>query len=485
MTALFTDFPFLSQKKNRKASSFILDNSMLPFIKSCSKISTQPVPINQVRTGDLIALWQKGYFQIRRVVKRVGRPDITRLVVKADNRAQHDPIIESSRKVDLVIQVNSKNLTTRSAHLFGWCVAQLSYLPRLFQPILVYNRVRLFFVRKKMTSFPGVYSKSIEYRNLKEKDIDELVHLWNQCFPKHQTDVLHFKNKICTSAWYDPESKFFATKGGKIIGFVLASPRRFHSGKAFRQKIGYVESIGVDSEERRSGVGSALLSMAMQYLRQKNCRIVKISHFPLESDDEIKMIGSGSFQFLKQFEFELSCLSRLLTLIPENWDNSIADRLVDRVREKQIIVRQACSEDRQLLENALKSWNQPWPNYDDTMQNNLNNYIGTYIIAHQNKRIIGYCRAILQEDIDSYDEHEWIWDAATVQPRGYLGSLYVDSHFRHLGLGAMLLAKSFNILFERGSEEIRTFTDQRALQIRVLRWGMKPDGCVLSMARKN
>jgi len=362
----------------------------------------------------------------------------------------------------------------------------LSYLPSLFQPILVYNRVRLLFVRKKMTSFPGVYSKSIEYRNHKENDINELVHIWNKCFPKHQTDVLHFKNKVRTSAWYDPEGQFVATKGGKIIGFVLASPRRFHPGKVFRQKTGYVESIGVDPQERRSGIGSTLLSMAMRYLRKKNCRIVKTDHFPLESDDEIKMIRAGSFQFLKQFEFELFCLSHLLTLIPENWDNSIADRLINRARER-IMIRQACSEDKQLLENTLKLWNQPWPNYDDTMgrQNNLNNHIGSYIIALQDKRILGYCRAILQEDIDSYDEHEWIWDAATTQPRGYLGSLYVDNHFRHLGLGAMLTAKAFNILFERGSKKIQTFTEQKALQIRILRWGMKLDGYVLSMARKN
>jgi ribosomal protein S18 acetylase RimI-like enzyme len=106
-----------------------------------------------------------------------------------------------------------------------------------------------------------------------------------------------------------------------------------------------------------------------------------------------------------------------------------------------------------------------------------------YCFVVRNGRILGYCRTMLQQEVSSYDEYEWIWDASISKSRGSVGFLYVDPEYRSLGLGAALIAKAFDLLFERGCREIWGHTPVTALQARYRRWGSKRVGGVVVVSK--
>ena len=107
----------------------------------------------------------------------------------------------------------------------------------------------------------------------------------------------------------------------------------------------------------------------------------------------------------------------------------------------------------------------------------------TYVISVQNGHLLGYCRAISQSQVSSYDEYDWIWDASVARGRGSVGFLYVDPEHRSQGLGAALAAKAGDILFEHGCKEVCGHTPIPALQEMCCRWGLEKVGGVVTMSR--
>ena len=109
--------------------------------------------------------------------------------------------------------------------------------------------------------FPEMDAEFMEIRKFEEKDKAEVCQLWHSVFsddPPHNepTKVIDAKMKV------QRELFFIAVSNDKIIGTVMAG----YDGHR-----GWLYSVAVAPDSRRTGVGSHLVKHAVDALRQIGC----------------------------------------------------------------------------------------------------------------------------------------------------------------------------------------------------------------------
>ena len=108
-----------------------------------------------------------------------------------------------------------------------------------------------------------------------------LVALWNRCLHKDPITPERFWQLFLLDENFDPDGALIVENGdGAMIGFLQAMVRKVPYGNAALQpEQGWFTVFFVDHAHRRQGVGTALLTRGMAFLRQKGCRQVGCSGY--------------------------------------------------------------------------------------------------------------------------------------------------------------------------------------------------------------
>ena len=485
----------------------VFGDGMHPFFRAGTQVQVHPIPVDEFIVGDVVAHRSHGHLQIRRVVKISRRSEPLRLLTKADNRFSCDGAIDADEiagKVspeDGIVKWYSRTLNRWAAFVSYYPSAVSAQIIRLLpkgkrvaaqymralHPLLAYNGCERTLEAIKNASYSP--HKRVQLRNYEDNDTEGIIRLWNRCFKDTPMDSRHFRGKICGSPWFSKEGCFVAFKDSRIVGFVLASERRYLCGERPYKGTGFIECIGVDPDERRQGVGALLVKNAVRFLRKKDCRHYQTGHFPTAADEWGWIRPGVALDFFGSLGFEIEDFGREFRVYRDHWDSSIAERWKMKLKDRGIEVRMGRDSDRIPLQDAIRRWRQRW-HYPDHPAMGPSGIAGsdddmkTYVIAIQNRLPLGYCRAIPQNQARVYDEYDWIWDASIERGMGSVGFLYVDPDHRSLGLGAAISAVAVTSLFERGCSQMWcNSTPHRALMERYRRWGLEKIGGVVTMSK--
>jgi ribosomal protein S18 acetylase RimI-like enzyme len=122
----------------------------------------------------------------------------------------------------------------------------------------------------------------IEYRTFRNTDPPRLVAVWNDAFNQRGTPKLAnntlLERYVLSKSNFDPQGLFVALSNGAVVGWAHAGMSRnpFNT-----QAVGVTCLIGVRPAHQRQGIGSELLRLCEQYLRdQKAETLVAGGHWP-------------------------------------------------------------------------------------------------------------------------------------------------------------------------------------------------------------
>lgn len=492
-------------RNGQEFPSMAFGDSMLPLLKPLTEIRIRPVPAGQVRVGDIVAYRRNGSVCAHRVVRIASKSDGVVLLTKGDNRSQQDPLWDSRMMIGVVVRAGSSDLTTRRRRWFSRWMALLSYYPfassaRLIrwlprgkrmasrcavalQPLLLWNRLVDRQEKVKICqSRARLLFRGVEVRVFKDGDADELVALWNRCFPGETLERDAFRSKIRQSPWFSPSGCFVAVQGSRLMGFVVTSRRWARPGGPLPSR-GFIECIGVDPDARRKGIGSLLLDRAVRHLRAQGGLSYETGPFRVPCTETGETVLEAGMAFFAANGFELSFPGQEFKVIAHLWHpRGVTQRLIPRLRAQGVEIRAAQEEDRTVLAESIRRWGYPQgANLSGGLEAEP---MRSFVLAILSGRIIGTCRWHLVDRMRSYDELGWIWAAAApARGLGYMGGLYVDPAYRSLNAGAGLTARVLDAVFETGCTELRLWTASSGLQTRFRRWGSERVGDVVAMCR--
>jgi mycothiol synthase len=89
--------------------------------------------------------------------------------------------------------------------------------------------------------------------------------------------------------WFDPAGFFLATEGEKIVGFCWT---KIHQDLVNSDPVGELFVIGVDPDEHSKGVGKAICTVGLKYLKAKG---VTLAILYVDADNEA---GKGLYTAL-------------------------------------------------------------------------------------------------------------------------------------------------------------------------------------------
>ena len=118
-------------------------------------------------------------------------------------------------------------------------------------------------------------------------DVPQIIELYKQLDPDLDTSQFFFNpNRIWNNIEHRRIKYFVAREEGKVVAacYICLIPNLTHAGKA----IGYIENVITDEKYRRKGIGTAIMTMAINHAKENNCYKVV-----LQSD--IKKTGTHKF----------------------------------------------------------------------------------------------------------------------------------------------------------------------------------------------
>jgi mycothiol synthase len=105
---------------------------------------------------------------------------------------------------------------------------------------------------------------------------EEWLELNNKIFEKHPDQgnwgIADLENRMAES-WFDPAGFFIAMHSQKIIGFCWM---KIHHDFVNQDPIGEIYVIGVDPENKQTGLGKALAITGLNYLTSKSLKQVML-----------------------------------------------------------------------------------------------------------------------------------------------------------------------------------------------------------------
>jgi GNAT superfamily N-acetyltransferase len=128
-------------------------------------------------------------------------------------------------------------------------------------------------------------SADTRLRELRPSDVEHVVGLWNRCLTADPVTRETFEEKVLLDPNFDPAGGRVAEREERVIGFAYALVRRtplpwgFESLLEQDRRRGWILAILVEEAHRREGIGSALLSQALDFLRTQGAKTVILGNY--------------------------------------------------------------------------------------------------------------------------------------------------------------------------------------------------------------
>lgn len=102
----------------------------------------------------------------------------------------------------------------------------------------------------------------MEYKSIKECNLDEVIGLWNECLYRDLTNAERFSRHVLFDENFDDNNYLVACDGDKLVGFIYATKRVIPDEIAGLQEgKAWIVAMGVLAQYRRLGIGSKLVEI--------------------------------------------------------------------------------------------------------------------------------------------------------------------------------------------------------------------------------
>ncbi len=129
-------------------------------------------------------------------------------------------------------------------------------------------------------------STEYEYRVACDKDVDDIMFLWNESRLYHaeldsrlsMVDDAHLKvREYCISQLASEDTIFYiASRRGVPIGYICAQIQKAPPVHMI-QRFGVIDGLFVTDEFRRLGIGSKLVNLAMEWFEERELSMIQLS----------------------------------------------------------------------------------------------------------------------------------------------------------------------------------------------------------------
>ncbi|MCC7265207.1 MAG: GNAT family N-acetyltransferase, partial [Candidatus Latescibacteria bacterium] len=121
---------------------------------------------------------------------------------------------------------------------------------------------------------------SIQIRGYRSTDEEALLALWSASLPFDAIDAATLRLKVLLDPNFHPDWLLVAEREGRLAGFCLCLIRRVAMDKGgLDPESGWITAMGVHPEQRRQGVGTALIDQAVELFRSAGRKQVSLSPY--------------------------------------------------------------------------------------------------------------------------------------------------------------------------------------------------------------
>ncbi len=117
----------------------------------------------------------------------------------------------------------------------------------------------------------------IKYNQKYEK---EIVSLWNKALPADPITVNKFRMQALFDDNFDNDLCFVALDDNNVVGFLLATKRKFpYLDRGLEPTRGWINVMFVEESYRRQGIGTELVNMAQQKLKEMGAQNITLGAY--------------------------------------------------------------------------------------------------------------------------------------------------------------------------------------------------------------
>lgn len=120
----------------------------------------------------------------------------------------------------------------------------------------------------------------IRIRGYRSEDEAALLALWSASLPFDPIDPATFRLKVLLDPNFHPDWLLVAQREGQLAGFCLCLIRRVPMDKGgLDPEYGWITAMGVHPDQRRQGIGAALIDKAVELFRSEGRRQVFLASY--------------------------------------------------------------------------------------------------------------------------------------------------------------------------------------------------------------
>lgn len=120
----------------------------------------------------------------------------------------------------------------------------------------------------------------MEIQNYSQRYESQVVDLWNRTLAADPITVQKFRKQALFDDNFDPELCFTAVENNEVIGFLLATKRKFpYLERGLEPTRGWINVMFVDSAYQGKGIGEILIKQAEAKLKSKGAENVTLAAY--------------------------------------------------------------------------------------------------------------------------------------------------------------------------------------------------------------
>lgn len=120
----------------------------------------------------------------------------------------------------------------------------------------------------------------MEVLNYNQKYESQVVDLWNRTLTADPITVQKFRKQALFDDNFDKELCFVALEGTKVVGFLLATKRKFpYLERGLEPTRGWINVMFVDYDHQRKGIGEILVKHAEEKLKSMGAETVTLAAY--------------------------------------------------------------------------------------------------------------------------------------------------------------------------------------------------------------